>query len=539
MVGDPMSARIRRTVRVRHGILAALLVALGIVTAAPTPAVAADEYLKYYTVKAEYQGAPENLRAIAMRLLGSANRGMEIFNLNVGRTQPDGAVLSDPTVLRPGWHLVLPWDAVGTEVQYGLLPKTTPGSAPGGTPAPGTSASATPGQQPGTPGGSSTPSGGSTPSGRNCVKATAASDSSNWAMVRLAPEQAWTRSRGRGQLVAIIDSGVDGTLEQLRGRVSVGANIVTGGHGNADCLGSGTAMAGLIAAQSAGNGGPAGVAPEAVVMPVRVATDSPKVSAANQATAIEVAVSAGATVLALGAYLDPDDPTVAQAIKFAVDQGVVVVAGAPVTGTTNERAALPDEVIRVAGVGVDGRPADNYVTGAIDVVAPGVNVTSVGIAGTKGFVGSGTQYAVALVAGEAALVRSAYPDLSPAQVASRIAMTADSMGEAQPDGRYGYGMINPATSVTRELPAEAQSTTSGGQSSTDPDGSTDSKRLLFLFPIFAVLALAALLAFRLRRVLHGKRGGDDQVPDETEDTPAPVSAGQQPSDSDEEGKSRS
>ncbi|MGW0435129.1 S8 family serine peptidase [Micromonospora sp. NPDC003197] len=534
-----MSAGLWRTAQVRHGILAALLVALGIVTAVPAPAAAADEYVKYYTVTAAYQGAPENLRAIAIRFLGNANRGTEIFNLNVGRTQPDGAALSDPTVLHAGWHLVLPWDAVGTEVQYGLLPKTAPQPSPGrssGTnPTPGATNSASPGPQPGATSGSPSPGGTSSANGRNCVKAIAASDSSNWAMVRLAPEQAWTRSRGRGQLVAIIDSGVDGTLTQLSGRVSAGANIVTGGQGNTDCLGSGTAMAGLVAAQPASTGGFAGVAPEAVVMPVRVVTDSPEASAANQATAIEVAVSAGATVLALGGYLDPDNPTVAQAIKSAVEQGVVVVAGAPVTGTTNERADLPDEVIRVAGVGVDGKAVAEYVAGAIDVVAPGVNVTSIGITGTKGFVGSGTQYAVALVAGEAALVRSAYPDLSPAQVATRIKMTADSMGDAQPDGRYGHGMINPATSVTRELSEEAQSTASDGRPAADPAGTNDGKGLLFLFPILAVLALAALVTFRIRRTLGQKRGGDDDVADGSEEAPAPAAAGRP---EEEEPKSR-
>lgn len=59
-----------------------------------------------------YTVAPrDTLGRIAARYLGDWTRFEEILQLNRGRPQPDGALLSDPGLIRPGWTLVLPPDA--------------------------------------------------------------------------------------------------------------------------------------------------------------------------------------------------------------------------------------------------------------------------------------------------------------------------------------------------------------------------------------------------------------------------------------------
>ena len=45
-----------------------------------------------------------------------------IFKLNKDRLQPDGGRLENPTVIDPGWILVLPSNASGPGVHYGPLP---------------------------------------------------------------------------------------------------------------------------------------------------------------------------------------------------------------------------------------------------------------------------------------------------------------------------------------------------------------------------------------------------------------------------------
>jgi hypothetical protein len=105
---------------------------------------------------AQNGGDPDSLAQIAARNLGSANRAPEIFALNQGRRQADGAALTDETV-RPGWILLLPEDADGPDVQAALLEEPAQGldddgeqANPGQTETAGPDPSATPDTVPST-----------------------------------------------------------------------------------------------------------------------------------------------------------------------------------------------------------------------------------------------------------------------------------------------------------------------------------------------------------------------------------------------------
>lgn len=517
-------------------LIAAIVVAVGLAASAAAPAHA-EEHVAYYTVTPSYQGKPETLSDIAARLLGDSGRATEIYNRNVGRRQPDGQALTDPDALRAGWYLVMPWDAAGPGIRHGVLPTTAPPPAPqtpapaaggatnsparpgdpGTTPRPAASASAAPTPSTVPPGPALAgvpPNPGSVPAQPpppvdpgECVAATAASEPSDWGTVRIAAELAWPHSRGHGQLVAIVDSGVDGRSEQLSGRVAIGANIVTGdGRGDVDCVGTGTAMAGLVAAEPATESETfSGVAPEAVVMPVRIVTDGDAADPIVQATAIEVAVSTGANVIALGSHVDITAEVVASAVSTALSHDIVVVAAAPAGGAQPDASSMPDGVILVGGIGVDGMTAEEYLPASVEVVAPGVNVTSIGANGAGSFTGSGTQYAVAVVAGVAALVRSFHPGLTAAQVDHRVAVTADRMGDVEPDARYGYGMVNPEAAIVRVLPEEVKQISNSGPAA--GAGDSESVRIAFLLTLLAAFVLTGLLVLRLRRAMA--QGTDD------------------------------
>ena len=60
--------------------------------------------------------AGDCLSAIAQEHLGSWQLDSEIHDLNVGRPQPDGRVLTDDHWIYPGWVLVMPANAAGTRV---------------------------------------------------------------------------------------------------------------------------------------------------------------------------------------------------------------------------------------------------------------------------------------------------------------------------------------------------------------------------------------------------------------------------------------
>ncbi|MEU4677714.1 S8 family serine peptidase [Micromonospora sp. NPDC023737] len=483
------------------------------VSAAPTPSAGSADadsgaYVKYYTVASGPDGA-ESLAAIAGRLLGAANRAEEIYRLNVGRKQADGQALTDSRQLRAGWALILPWDAVGDGVRIGPLP-TQPSS---GHQAPAVPPVNTP--RPPEPGKGTRP-----PTSSGCASSVPSRPDSGWAQERMAPDQAWGRTRGAGVLVAVVDSGVDGSLPELGGRVAVGADIPSGtGRGDVDCLGSGTAMASIIgarpveAAAPAGTGPAqqatiAGIAPEATILPLRVVGDVPRSKPADAATAIEVAVSAGARVVALGAFVDLADPAVAEAIGRASEHDVVVVAPAP-TGTDASLSPAPDSgpdaLLRVGGVGPEGQPAANYRPAGADVIAPGIDVASLGAGGTGIRASSGSQYAVAFVAGTATLVRSAFPNLSAAQVVHRIKTTADRAGRSDADPATGWGMIDPNSAVVTTLAEETPP-------ASDDGGGSGPVRILIV-ALLAVAGIAAIAVLARRPSTAG-----DPAEETTDDT---------------------
>jgi hypothetical protein len=446
------AARRRRTAAALAAAALALLTicAPGTAAAAPAPA---EQYVKYYVVRDAFEGRPETLPLIASRLLGAAERAIEIQNLNAGRRQADGGALGPDQVIRTGWSLILPWDAAGAGVRYGMLPAV---DAPAVNPPSRTG--------------------------------------SDWAHERIAADRAWERTRGDGILVAVVDSGVDATVPQLAGRVTAGADIVAGtGRGDVDRLGSGTAMAGIVGARAA-PGGPVaeGVAPEATIMPVRVVTDPPNAAPKGTATGIGVAVAAGAKVVALGSYVDVADPVVAAAIEATRPHDVVFVAAAP-TGAGAAGGTVRDlgGILWVAGVGPDGQPAADYRPGTVDVLAPGIDVATLapGTGGARA--SSGSQYAVAFAAGVAALVRSAYPALPADQVVRRLRATADRTTAQVPDPATGYGMVNPGAAVNMLLVGERPS-----HASPRPAGSGRGAVILLALLVAAAMAVSGAVAWR-------------------------------------------
>jgi hypothetical protein len=450
-------------------VVAAATVLLTAMLVVAAPALAATtEYVKYYVVAASYQGTPENLAEIAGRFLGASSRAGEILDLNTGRRQPDGGTVTASGRLHTGWSLILPWDAVGSGVRYGTLPTTMPAATTRPTPPAG----------PATPTPSASPRGG-------CAAPPVPAATSDWAANRVNAASAWTQTRGRGVLVAVVDSGVDSAASQLGDHLAPGADIVTGtGTGEVDCLGSGTAMAAIVAAP------PAGVAPEAMVMPVRVVGTAPRARPEDVATGIEVATSAGAGVIAVGTSADPHDPAIAGAITTATMHDVAVVVGA----STGPPAS---GVLRVGAVDSGNRMPGRYPAAAVDVVAPGVDVAVLGRAR------SGPQYAVAYVAGEVALVRSAYPTLTAAEAAHRVLATAQSTGT-------GVAMIDPGQAVERALPEEAHPLTTPAPPASA--GTGNGHLVLIVVGALALVAVVVVL-FRLRRPAGGHGTDQPAVPE--------------------------
>ncbi len=300
-------------------------------------------------------------------------------------------------------------------------------------------------------------------------------------------DEAWRFSRGEGQKVAVIDTGV--TPHPRLGEVIAGGDYVSSGDGRDDCDAHGTAVAGIIAGRPAAGDAFAGVAPAASIIAIRQASRAfePRERGANShgnvttmAYAVTRAVDLGATVINISevacgpAGSDLGDAALGRAVRYAFDRNVVVVASAgnagdtsgPCTqndtpgrpGTTASPARFADHVLAVAATEPDGRPASFSLAGPwVNIAAPGTDITTLDPRGT-GLANAqasregttplaGTSFAAPYVAGVAALVRARFPQLTAAQVRDRVLATSH-----RSSAPLGAGVVDPVAALTADLP---------------------------------------------------------------------------------------
>ncbi|MFC4056588.1 S8 family serine peptidase [Actinomadura syzygii] len=261
-----------------------------------------------------------------------------------------------------------------------------------------------------------------------------------WHLNVLRATKAWKYSRGRGVTVAVLDTGVDARHPDLTGRVVNGPDL-TGGvrrPGSRYWGLHGTSMASIIAGHGHGPGlaqGMMGVAPMSRVLSVRVTleNDDPLRRDDGQqaggsehdavAQGIRYAVDHGADIInmSLGGGRQFYNGTASQesAIKYALGKGVVLIASAGNDGSGANRKNFPAAYPGVIAVGALDRRLrlwkDSNRRSHAAVCAPGVDIVSADA--SNGYVvGTGTSASSAMVAGVAALVRSRYPKLTPAEV---------------------------------------------------------------------------------------------------------------------------
>lgn len=308
-------------------------------------------------------------------------------------------------------------------------------------------------------------------------------------------QRAWQLTRGSGQRVAVIDTGVS-PHPRLPETVSGGDYVFTG-DGLQDCDGHGTAVAGIIAAAPDPKhaDGFSGVAPDVTLISIR--QSSSKFGAVGDpsstgfgdvdtmAKAVRTAADLGASVInissvaCVSASSALDDRALGAALAYAVDvKNAVVVTAAGNTGgagqcpasrseTTWDTATVvvspawyDDYVLTVGSVNAHGDPSSFTVAGPwVDVAAPGESVISLSPFGdgTMNSLGghgdsaalAGTSYAAPVVSGLAALVRSRFPALTARQVMQRIEGTAH-----HPPGGWdplvGNGLIDVGAAVSTD-----------------------------------------------------------------------------------------
>ncbi|BEL05027.1 hypothetical protein Q0Z83_032180 [Actinoplanes sichuanensis] len=278
------------------------------------------------------------------------------------------------------------------------------------------------------------------------------------------PERLAGLATGAGVRVAVVDSGVDVRNPQLKGQVVAGRDLLHGAvDGRRDCVGHGTAVAGIIAGLPDGDSGVRGLAPGATVIPVRVTEDTdtkgqqqiPRSRSSADAFAEAIRWAAGpanADVINISLVMADPDPAVRDAVAEAVRAGVVVVAAAG-NGGADAGVVYPAAFPGVIGVGAvkpDGVLADYSQPGPhVDIAAFGDQVTV--LSPVRGYRSvQGTSFAAPFVSATAALLRERFPRDSAGQIADRLLRSADPAPGGARSAQYGVGLLDPYRALTEE-----------------------------------------------------------------------------------------
>jgi type VII secretion-associated serine protease mycosin len=267
-----------------------------------------------------------------------------------------------------------------------------------------------------------------------------------WGIFAIGADHAWATTTGRGVIVAVVDSGSgphpDLAENLLPGRSILGTVETQDGR-DIDASGHGTHVSGIIAAVANNGIGGSGVAPNAKILPIQVLDQAGQGDARDVAAGVRFAADNGARVINLSLGGATESSSLTQAITYANDKGVLVVAAAGNGGAADKPKWPASLDLTLAVTAVD--QANNATSfdqrgDYIDLSAPGANIVST----AKGdyVTLSGTSMAAGFVAGAAALLFAAEPRVTNAQVRDILLRTATDIGEPGRDVTFGAGLIN-------------------------------------------------------------------------------------------------
>ncbi|WPB90499.1 S8 family serine peptidase [Streptomyces malaysiensis] len=274
--------------------------------------------------------------------------------------------------------------------------------------------------------------------------------SQQWYLKDMQAESMWKVSKGKGVTVAVVDTGVNASISELRGQVLEGADMShnpTGAHKDSD--GHGTNIAALIAGTGA-SGGIQGLAPGAKILPVKDVVDA-RVDSSDGivSKAIRYAADHGARVINVSQGSDAVSgqlPRTLSAVKYAIKKGSLIFAAVGNTGNKTNYVTYPAGFPGVVGVGAinrEGKATKWSNSGdQVGMVAIGDEIPI--HCGSNVCTSYGTSQATAITSASAALIWSKHPEWTNNQVLRVMMQTAakPTTGDI-PSSYLGYGSVRP------------------------------------------------------------------------------------------------
>lgn len=303
-----------------------------------------------------------------------------------------------------------------------------------------------------------------------------------WHLPRAHFTDAWASATGKGVIVSVIDSGVDPNHPDLKANLlpMIDEVVAMNNHDqfavssgvenfdNRDGHGHGTHVCGLVGAVGNNGIGVVGGAPEVKILPVKVTTSSGDADDATISKGILDAVDHGAQVINLSIGGPEPSPILLDALNYAFNKNVVVVIASGNDSREVNYPAAYNGVISVGAITDQDKVASYSSHGqSLVMVAPGGGASgrgegepiysttptyqcyiTVAERRTTNY-GSlaGTSMSAPLVTAAAALMLQVEPGLTPAQMRTRLAASAEDLGDQGFDEYYGYGELD----VTRAI----------------------------------------------------------------------------------------
>ena len=272
---------------------------------------------------------------------------------------------------------------------------------------------------------------------------------SEWHLAKIGAPTAWDTAQGAGVTIAVLDTGVNVAHPDLKDRIVSGFNVYNNTTDISDLCGHGTAVAGTAAASTNNAVGVAGVAGGASIMPIRIAfQDSTGCHAYDSdiANGITYAADHGARIANVSFVGIAASPAVISAAGYMKSKGGLVFISAGNNNIDENIAPTTSYIIVSSTDSSDARSSFSSWGSFVSLSAPGSGIyTTTSSSSYASW--NGTSFSSPVAAGTAALVMSARPDLSSAQVESILFKTAVDLGAAGRDPIFGYGRVDAAAAV--------------------------------------------------------------------------------------------
>lgn len=271
---------------------------------------------------------------------------------------------------------------------------------------------------------------------------------------------AWSLNMfGNDVLVGVIDSGLDPNHPDIDysrviegynfGAVPEDSDYATNRLDTTDTNGHGTAVAGTIFAKRNNSLGIAGITDKVKLLPIKVENKLGSIYTSSVIAAINAGADYGCDVLNISLGQGAPDAGLEAAVNNALNKGCIVISavGNDTTSDPGDHLRYPAGYAGVIGVGSvtsNYAHAESSVTNSsVFISAPAVSIPLLWHTGKYVFA-SGTSFAAPQVTAAAAIAKQIFPDITPAQFADCLAITAydlntDAEGK---DTKFGYGLLD-------------------------------------------------------------------------------------------------